>query len=250
MFYITGDTHGDFRRVKRFCRAHNTTLDDVLIVLGDAGINYFGNSRDNQTRKFISKIPVTLFCIHGNHEMRPEILPQYHEQQFCGGTVYVEDAYPNILFACDGEVYDFDGVSTVVAGGAFSVDKDIRLARGWSWFADEQPSDEIKSKTEDTLQRLNWQVDVMLTHTCPHSVEPVEVFLPQVDQSTVDKTTEEWLQRIADRLNFKHWYVGHFHTTKQLGKFQFMFDDFDYFYGQPGYLPDGHSVEYAPSPNS
>ncbi len=236
MFYITGDTHGDFRRVKRFVREHELGKDDTMIVLGDAGINYFGNSRDTQARKFIAKIPITLFCIHGNHEMRPETLPCYHEAEFCGGTVYVEDGFPNILFAKDGEVYDFDGLSTMVAGGAYSVDKDIRIARGWSWFADEQPSDEIKARVEGNLDSMGWKVDVMLTHTCPQSVEPVEVFLPQVDQSTVDKSTEIWLQSLADRLDFRLWYVGHYHTTKNDGKFQFMFDDFDVFGGRLDYL--------------
>lgn len=235
MFYITGDTHGDFRRIKRYIAAKGLTDKDTMIVLGDAGINYFGNSRDLQTRKFIAKLPITLFCIHGNHEMRPETLPMYYETEFCGGTVYIEDAFPNILFAKDGEIYDFDGIKTVVAGGAYSVDKDIRIERGWSWFEDEQPSEEIKARVENTLDNLNWQVDVMLTHTCPCSVEPTEVFLPQVDQSTVDKSTENWLQTIEERLDFKKWYVGHYHTSKLDGKFQFMFEDFDVFYGQPGY---------------
>ena len=40
MFYITGDTHGEFNRIKKFIYEHNTTKDDVLIILGDAGINY------------------------------------------------------------------------------------------------------------------------------------------------------------------------------------------------------------------
>ena len=41
MIYITGDKHADFRDVLYFCYTDNTTLDDILIVLGDAGINYF-----------------------------------------------------------------------------------------------------------------------------------------------------------------------------------------------------------------
>ena len=41
MIYITGDKHADFRDVFDFCSDNKTSLDDVLIVLGDAGINYF-----------------------------------------------------------------------------------------------------------------------------------------------------------------------------------------------------------------
>lgn len=46
MIYITGDKHADFRDVLYFCYTDNTTLDDILIVLGDAGINYFANEKD------------------------------------------------------------------------------------------------------------------------------------------------------------------------------------------------------------
>ena len=42
--YITGDTHGDFRRVAAFCDKVKSTKDDVLIILGDAGINYYGKA--------------------------------------------------------------------------------------------------------------------------------------------------------------------------------------------------------------
>lgn len=42
MIYITGDTHGDFRNVARFCKKMQTSKKDVLIILGDAGINYYG----------------------------------------------------------------------------------------------------------------------------------------------------------------------------------------------------------------
>ena len=61
MVYLTGDTHGDFRRIKQFCQRMNTTPDDTLIILGDAGFNYFGNYRDRNAKVFASKLPITLF---------------------------------------------------------------------------------------------------------------------------------------------------------------------------------------------
>ena len=73
MIYITGDTHGDFSIVEGFCQHNETTTDDVLIILGDVGINYFGEPHDLDLKKELSDYPITLFCIHGNHEKRPEI---------------------------------------------------------------------------------------------------------------------------------------------------------------------------------
>ena len=44
-FYITGDTHSDFLRVDNFCRKFKPKANDVMIVLGDAGLNYYGDNR-------------------------------------------------------------------------------------------------------------------------------------------------------------------------------------------------------------
>ena len=79
MIYITGDTHGDFRNVARFCERVRTEKSDILIILGDAGINYYGGEQDAQKKKYLESLPITIFAIHGNHEMRPQTIPTYHE---------------------------------------------------------------------------------------------------------------------------------------------------------------------------
>lgn len=43
MIYITGDTHREFSRLDNL----NYQKKDVLIILGDAGINYFLNHFDD-----------------------------------------------------------------------------------------------------------------------------------------------------------------------------------------------------------
>lgn len=229
MIFITGDTHGDFRRVARFCRKMPTEKEDVLIILGDAGINYYGGKRDKKTKKFLESLSITIFAIHGNHEMRPQAIPTYHETEWCGGTVFMEEDYPHILFAKDGELYNLGGQQTFVIGGAYSVDKAYRLLHGYNWWPDEQPSDEIKRRVEEKLERLNWNVDVVLTHTAPLRYEPVEVFLPGLNQNMVDKSTERWLGEIEEKLNYEKWYCGHYHTAKKIDKIEFMFDNVDEF---------------------
>ena len=225
MIYITGDTHGCFDRIIRFCEKMRTSRDDVMIILGDAGFNYYGGWRDEHKKKRISQLPITIFSIHGNHEMRPDTLPGYKEQLWHGGSVYVEDAYPNLLFAKDGEVYDLAGNKTLVIGGACSVDKHYRLSRGWGWWPDEQPSPEIKARVEKRLEEIGWQVDVVLTHTTPLRYEPREVFLPFIDQSAVDKSTETWLGGIEVRLFYGRWYCGHYHVSKTVDRLVFMYED-------------------------
>lgn len=227
MVYLTGDTHGNFIRVKDFCRKMEPTTDDIMIVLGDAGVNYFGEqSSDNKLKKMLSQLPITIFCIHGNHEARPWHLKSYHLIDWHGGKVWVEDKYPNILFAKDGEVYDFNGKKAIVIGGAYSVDKYYRLTRGMNWFNDEQPSDEIKMDVEKKLDEIGYKVDFVFSHTSPLSYEPREWFLQGLDQSSVDKSTEIWLDEIHSKLKCDRWYCGHYHGSKEIDEFKFMFEDF------------------------
>ena len=36
MVYITGDKHGDYDQVFKFCYKNNTSKNDIMIILGDA----------------------------------------------------------------------------------------------------------------------------------------------------------------------------------------------------------------------
>jgi len=213
--------------VKYFCELFQTTQDDILVILGDACINYYLNERDGLIKRYLDTLPITLFCVHGNHEERPVNISSYKEVEWHGGKVYMEDGHPGILFAKDGEIYDLNGKRAIVIGGAYSVDKWIRLARGFKWYENEQPSEEIKQAVEDKLKQVGWQVDVMLSHTCPLKYEPSEVFLPWVDQSEVNRSTEIWLGEIEECLNYQRWYCGHFHIDKLVDKLRFMFNDFE-----------------------
>lgn len=229
MVYVTGDTHGSFARVEYFCRRFRTSRDDILIILGDAGINFSGGFHDQMKKEFLEQLPITIFAIHGNHEQRPGTISTYKEQIWHGGSVYYEENYPSILFARDGEIYNFNDKKTIAIGGAYSVDKAYRLARGYGWWPDEQPSDEIKTYVESNLEKIEWKVDVVLSHTTPLKYEPVEVFFSGVDQSKVDKTTERWLDDIENKLTYEKWYCGHYHTEKKIDKLEIMFENFDAF---------------------
>lgn len=70
MVYITGDMHGDPRDLIRFSEVHSLTPEDSIIILGDAGFNFYLHGRDQKAKKLASRIPATLLCIHGNREVR------------------------------------------------------------------------------------------------------------------------------------------------------------------------------------
>ena len=161
--------------------------------------------------------------------MRPESIPTYNEVEWSGGIVHREEKYPHLLFAKDGEIYNFGGIKAIAVGGAYSVDKEYRLQNGWGWWADEQPSDEIKARVEKALAENGNKIDVVLSHTTPLKYEPREMFLSSIDQSKVDKSTEIWLDKIEDTIDYKKWYCGHYHTDKTIDKIRIMFEDISEF---------------------
>ena len=130
------------------------------------------------------------------------------------------------MFAKDGEIYSIGGRRCIVIGGAYSVDKPLRLLNGWNWWPDEQPSAEVRVRVESRLDLESWRVDVVLSHTSPLKYEPREMFIGSVDDATVDKSTEKWLDAIEDRLEYNRWYCGHYHTDKTIDKLRFVYNDF------------------------
>lgn len=226
---ITGDTHGVFNRIKFFCSKFQTTRDDILIILGDAGINYYSGDRDRLVKEELAKLPLTLFCIRGNHEQRPENIDTYKEVIWHGGKVYVEEAYPNLIFAKDGEIYDIGGKKTMVIGGAYSIDKWYRLKMNYKWFENEQISEEEKRFVEKQLEDNDWRVDVVLSHTLPYQYRPVDMFIKTDDELMVDDTMEKWLRDIEAKMTYEKWYAGHFHCDRKTDRLQIMYRNVELF---------------------
>lgn len=224
--FIKGDCHGNFTFLREFCKENNTTLEDTLIILGDAGINFWLHGQDRKLKKFISRFPITLFCVHGNHEERPRNIgtykAAYYEKYSC--NCWYEEEFPNILFPFNGTAA-FNGKKLLIIGGAYSVDKFYRLERGAPWFESEQLTSLEKEAILLFIEEEN-SFDYILTHTAPLNYEPTYLFLDFIDQSKVDKSMETFLQVICENVEFKHWCFGHYHDDKDLG------DGFKIYYHQ------------------
>ena len=44
--YLTGDTHGRFERIVDFCSQREMDRENTFVILGDAGLNFYGGLRD------------------------------------------------------------------------------------------------------------------------------------------------------------------------------------------------------------
>ena len=223
MVYITGDIHGSLDPIRELCNKYNPTENDIIVILGDVGLNYYGGHKDKRVKYQLNDIGCKFFCIHGNHENRPQNIPTYKEKKWMGGRVLYENDYPNLLFPLDGDIFTLEDKKCLIIGGAYSVDKYYRLSLGYNWWADEQPSPSIKAYVE--CQTHYNDVDIVFSHTCPAKYKPTECFLSGIDQESVDDSTEQWLDKIEERLDYQAWYVGHWHTNKRIDKMHFLYHE-------------------------
>ena len=73
--YLLGDIHGDWRTVTYLCK--NLTKNDIVIQLGDHGINYYGTGQDDNLKKKIAKLNCTFIFLTGNHDRRASNFKNY-----------------------------------------------------------------------------------------------------------------------------------------------------------------------------
>lgn len=228
MAYITGDIHGhpddllwylDQMKIPR-------TQDQIIVLLGDVGANYYLDGRDLRVKKKLQESGRTYFCIHGNHEERPKNIEGYQKTIWHDGYVWKEAAYPNLVFAEDGEMYRIDGKKCLALGGAYSIDKQYRILTHANWFQDEQIAPyERQLIMEDIKDGITNDVDVVFSHTCPIQWQPRDLFLPGFDQDTVDTSMELWLSEVEKHLNYKKWYFAHYHENRKINpKVQMLFN--------------------------
>ena len=226
--YLTGDKHADFEELVMQSIRYGLTDRDLLIILGDVSINYFGDYRDALNKDMLAIVPCTILCIRGNHEMRPtdpKLGGKYKEITWMGDTAYVEEAYPRFIMAADGARYHINNRDYLVIGGAYSVDKPWRLENGHNWFPDEQLTEAEMAAIRDKVKNHGNREDIILAHTCPYDHRPVECFLSGVDESGVDNSMERFLQEIVDMAEYRKLYCGHWHIDKQDAKIRFLFGD-------------------------
>ena len=230
---FTGDTHGGMATVSRIDNIKRNIPEykpeeTMVVILGDSGLNFWLNNTDKKYKKLLNSMNYHIYCVRGNHEQRPELIEGMTlvNDENVNNVVYMEEAFPNIRYFVDGKIYNLLGYKCLVVGGAYSVDKWYRLARaGYSkdeaetadpkkcgWF-----KDECLTAAEMTaiMEKVKGEsVDFILSHTCPLSWEPTDLFLNGIDQSTVDKSMEVWFDELKDNVKWKYWLFGHYHADR------------------------------------
>ena len=154
-----------------------------------------------------SKSFTTLF-VDGNHENHP-LLSAYPVEGWRGGKVH--SIQPSVLHLMRGQVFDIDGTSIFTMGGASSHDKEFRV-EGRDWWQSELPSELEYEEAQENLERHSWNVDLVITHCAPTSIQQQLASWYIKDQLT------NFLDVVVRRCaTYQHWCFGHYHVDMDIG---------------------------------
>lgn len=206
MIYATGDCHGNFRRFQPeyFPEQAGMTKNDMVIIAGDFGGVWFGDSRDDETLDWLERLPFTLAFVCGNHE-NYDALERYPVAEWHGGKVH--RVRPHVLHLMRGQIFELESYRFFTMGGAKSHDTNHRINH-ISWWRQELPSDEEYIEALQNLERYNWQVDYIITHCAPTSIALMGSRHNEADRLT------DFLQEVQERAKYHYWLFGHYHDNK------------------------------------
>lgn len=212
MIWLCGDTHGkiDFGKVEEFFDAigshEDISKDDYLIILGDAGVCWDGGITDSVVQELLHDLPCMVLFIDGNHENFDE-LEQYPVEEWHGGKVqFIRE---DIMHLMRGQVFEIEGKTFFTFGGGNSVDKRERTPY-ITWWPQEMPSEEEYEEGLRNLEKVDWSVDYVLTHTCPEYIAHMLV----TDVYPGEGELQRYFDEIAQKLEFDMWYFGHWHLDQ------------------------------------
>lgn len=216
---LCGDTHGliDFDKLAKYFEANDGyTKKDYLIVLGDAGI-LWDSTEDKDVQSAFSDLPVTTLWIDGNHE-NFDMLSEYPDEIWNGGKVhFISDS---IIHLSRGQVFEIDGLKFFTFGGAYSIDK-LRRHEGISWWPSEMPSNHEYEEGLNNLDKADWKVDYVLTHTCPEFIASQLVTYSYSGEETLQR----YFNQISEDLEFEEWFFGHWHIDESIDNFRCLYND-------------------------
>lgn len=233
--WITGDIHGNPSRLSSnvFPEGKELTKDDYVIILGDFVLiwdSYGENKEEKYWLNWLEDKPFTTLFIDGNHENFNR-LNEYPVKEWNGGKVH--EIRPSVLHLMRGEIFNIHDKKFFTFGGAISHDtsdgilyafdpnlrhKIYELKRQGkymyridqlNWWKEEQPSKEEMQNGLSNLEKENYKVDFVLTHTPPASVVALLGY-----KNDKEDYASKYLEDIRYKLDYKYWLCGHMHKNQ------------------------------------
>ena len=180
MIYITGDMHGEFRRITKKQRnklPFIMTEQDYLIICGDFGLLWARDKTLEYNLEWLQRLPFTLLWVQGNHE-NYDMIAEYPLEEWHGGKArhILRD---KIILLERGQIFTIEGKTFFTFGGASTHDvqggildknsptykRDYKKAlqsnlpfriRNVSWWQEELPSEEELEEGRRNLEKAGY----------------------------------------------------------------------------------------------
>lgn len=200
---IVGDIHGDWGKLNSLLTVKRP---DIVLQCGDFGwwpqmevkIPVLYGNQKKWTLRGVKLSGALLYFCDGNHENHPDLKQDG----------YIHEMYDGVNFCSRGSVLPLpDGRNVLFAGGASSVDKNMRTP-GHDWF----PEETIKAVDLDRIIAGQHRIDIVVSHTCPTA------FLKHLHKGNLAKVNDpscKALDVVLDKLKPKQWFFGHWHLQKE-----------------------------------
>ena len=233
--FITGDTHGDFRRFRPdiFYEQEHMTKEDLVLICGDFGGIWHGDQRDDAGLDWLDSLPYTTAFVLGNHENYDAYM-SYPKEEWHGGQI--QRIRSSVLHLMRGQVYELNGRKFFTMGGASSHDiqdgilepDDSNFEEKFqqlekcgalfrvnhrSWWAKELPSEAEYLEARANLEHVHWNVDYIISHCCPSSIQ--DVFSGGMFKKDV---LTEFFDEVRQKCTFRYWFFGHYHSNMVIEK--------------------------------
>lgn len=234
MIFVTGDIHGDPSRLtKGSFTKEKLTKEDYVVILGDFGLvwDYEGENEIERDRlNELNNMPFTTLFLDGNHE-NFDRLDAYPVEKWNGGNVsFIRDS---VIHLKRGQVFNLQGNKVFSFGGASSHDiddgvldpiKDAKLIWQWqhdytkmfrvnhrSWWERELPSEKEMAEGVYNLEKNDWKVDYILSHSPSASVIAL-LGHGLYEQDILTK----YLEDIRCKTDYKRMFSGHMHVDRDI----------------------------------
>jgi hypothetical protein len=227
MIFVCGDTHGiiDNEKLNNWEKGKFLTKDDYVIILGDSGLIWQKNIKEQEIIDIYDNYPWTTLFIDGNHCNFDRLFAPYDkwmefpDVQYFNSTV--KRISDHIFYLKRGHIYNINNCILFTFGGASSVDR-IHRINYVSWWKQEIPSKAECDYGLKFLELYNYKVDFILTHTCPELIyEKIRKFLLNINNDAdEERNFKKYLNIINNKTIFKEWHFGHFHKDLNIeGKY-------------------------------
>lgn len=239
--WLTGDIHGNpirfstvsFFEQKEFSRNKE---ENTVIILGDFGLVWDRDEESNNEKYWLDWLedkPFTTVFVDGNHDNIPR-LDSYPIQKWNGGLVNV--IRPHVLRLRRGEVFTIEGKKFFAFGGASSHDisdgildydngnwrkkakeldrqkKHMYRVRDFSWWEEELPSKEEMENGIKNLEKNDWKVDYIITHSPSTS----ELYLMGGKGLYQSDILTNYLEDVKANTEYKRHFFAHMHVNKAI----------------------------------